>query len=380
MTTNTTAKTTVSHAKPAKAKLTKQEAAAAAVAKIRQASLTIAPAPAPSELVMMPLSLIETRAQVRTEFNDETLQELAEDIAARGVLQPILLRPNPGMANFLMIAGERRLRAARLAKLENIPAIIGTVDDDTAAAIQIAENIQREELSLKDEAAEVRRLYEIKGNSVTATAAHLHKSKSWVSKRLAASCPNLAWQASQLLEKGLTEDLEIVLTVNKIAELDYWEANKIAKAIEAGNAGRQTVRDELDRIKAEKEALQTKRKAEQEEYDTPAAQAEREAQQEKWKEEEQKRKAKQRLDPMNLRWHYDEELEDDQKKALAKHLKKLLESGKNTRAADLPGAVVRMTSGDYSAIEVATFVAGSQMFDFDLAKLIEITMNAEGEE
>ncbi len=67
----------VSHAKPAakKAKPTKQEAAAAAVAKMRQTTIDLAPAPAPSELVMMPLSLIETRKQVRTEFDETALAE-----------------------------------------------------------------------------------------------------------------------------------------------------------------------------------------------------------------------------------------------------------------------------------------------------------------
>ncbi len=372
----------VSHAKPAakKAKPTKQEAAAAAVAKMRQTTIDLAPAPAPSELVMMPLSLIETRKQVRTEFDETALAELAADIAARGVLQPILLRPNPGMVNYLVIAGERRLRAARLAQLESIPAIIGSVDDETASAMQIAENIQREDLCLADEAAAVRTLYELKGNSVTAAAAQLHKSKSWVSKRLAASCPDLGGQARHILEGDFTEDLEIILTVDKLQAINWYECQLLVDKIKAGDAGRQTVRDAYEAAKAEKERIEAERAARNSPEATAKRDKEAAAQKElfdKWAEEQ---KAKERLDPLYLRWKYDEELEVDQLDVLGKHLEKLHRSGSKTTDIALIMAIVEMVSGNYSAIEIAAFVAGSREMSFDLGVLIRLTKEGEAEE
>lgn len=373
----------ISHAKPAapkKAKPTKQEAAAAAVAKMRQATIDLAPAPAPSELVMMPLSLIEARAQVRTEFSDESLAELAADIAARGVLQPVLLRPTPGQCNYLVITGERRVRAARLAQLDTIPAIIGDVDDDTAASMQIAENIQREDLCLADEAAAVRTLYELAGNSVTAVAARLHKSKSWVSKRLAASCPDLNHMAKNLLVDGFTEDLEIILTIDKMQAIDWNECQLLCNKIRAGEAGRQTVREAYEALKEKNE----REKAEREARNSPEATAKHEkeaaAQKEFFDKQAEERKAKERLDPMRLRWKYDEDLEVDQLDVLGKHLEQLHTSGVGVAVHDMIRGIVRMNNNGYAAIEIAAFVAGSYGTGFDLGVLIRLTKEGEAVE
>ncbi|MBW7902278.1 MAG: ParB/RepB/Spo0J family partition protein [Rhodocyclaceae bacterium] len=376
----------VSHAKPKAAakKPTKQQAAAAAVAKMRQASLNIpAPSTPPSELMMVPLTLIETRKQVRTTFDEASLQELAQDIAVRGVLQPILLRPNPGMANYLVIAGERRLRAARLAQLDTIPAIIGEVDNDTASMMQLAENIQREDLGLADEAAAVRKLYDLVGGSVTAAAERLHKSKAWVSKRLAASCPNLAWQARQLLDECVTEDLEIVLTVDKIAQLCHWESREIAEAVKKGQAGRQTVREKLDevkaRIEAEKAEQEQARQAAETEAASPEAKAQREQKAHERAVEAANEAERRRLDPNILVWDYDcGDLADDQRQALSQHLEKIHERGKkDTPVARLQKVMEICCDNKTAAIEIAAYVAGSQDILFDLTELIEVTMDAE---
>lgn len=384
-----TAKTpaAVSHAKPkapAKKKPTAKETAANTVAKLRQTNLAIpAPSATPSELVMMPLTLIETRSQVRTEFDDESLQELAQDIAARGVLQPILLRPNPGQVNFLVIAGERRLRAARLASLEAIPAIIGEVDDDTASLMQIAENIQRQDLSITDEAAAVRKLYELLENSVTAVAERLHKSKAWVSKRLAASCPNLAWQAKKVLEQGATEDLEIVLTLDKLAALDYWEASKVADKVIQGEAGRQTVRDELERVKAERDERAAKSKQWQEEQNTPEAIAARDSAQAAHEQQQKQRAEKMRLDPSQLchrvmREAYYEpadrkNLEPDELAVITAHLQGLTDSGRADSMHEGIKELVRMieSDGDYSTLEIAAYVLGQQGRKLDAETFIK---------
>lgn len=373
---------TVSHAKPKAAKKpTKQEAAAAAVAKMRQASLNIpVPSAPPSELAMVPTTLITTRKQVRTEFDQASLAELAADIAARGMLQPILLRPlppNPGTASYLVIAGERRLLAARLAKLDAVPALIGEVDDDTASMMQIAENIQREDLSLADEATYVRKLYDLVGGSVTAAAERLHKSKAWVSKRLAASCPNLADQARRLLEDGVTEDLEIVLTVDKIAELDYYAANQIADAVTAGQAGRQTVREKLDQVKSEIEAKKAEQERLAEEKNSPEAEAKREKEAQERIAEQKKEIERKRLDPNQLIWMYDEELDDEQKLVLAKHLMEIYMRGKKDTGMIRLIKTMEICCNNTAAIEVAAYVAGSQGMEFNLAQLIDVTSEAE---
>src|SRR4051794_5619452 len=82
--------------------------------------------------------------QPRVRFDEKSLEELAQSIRERGVLQPILLRP-AGDA-YLIVAGERRWRAAQRAQLHAIPAIIRDIDESTTAEIALIENIQREDL------------------------------------------------------------------------------------------------------------------------------------------------------------------------------------------------------------------------------------------
>lgn len=105
---------------------------------------------------------IEPRAdQPRKQFDKESLRALADSIAAYGVLQPILVRPNPKAEDlFEIIAGERRWRAAKLAGLTEIPAVILDGDDLKAAQIAVIENVQREDLNAVEEAFAYRALIE----------------------------------------------------------------------------------------------------------------------------------------------------------------------------------------------------------------------------
>src|SRR3954452_5645643 len=82
--------------------------------------------------------------QPRVQFDEEALDELADSIRERGVLQPILLRPEGG--DYMIIAGERRWRAAQRARLHAIPAIVREIDESTTSEIALIENIQREDL------------------------------------------------------------------------------------------------------------------------------------------------------------------------------------------------------------------------------------------
>ncbi len=95
--------------------------------------------------------------QPRTHFDEETLQELADSISTQGVVQPIVLREAAG-GRYEIVAGERRWRASQLAGLGKIPAVIKHFDDQTAAAVSLIENIQRENLNPLEESTALQRL------------------------------------------------------------------------------------------------------------------------------------------------------------------------------------------------------------------------------
>jgi ParB family chromosome partitioning protein len=123
--------------------------------------------PAPrgdEELARIPVDLLQRgRYQPRLDMRPESLQELADSIRAQGVVQPIIVRPlqavRPGEpARYEIIAGERRWRAAQMAGLHDIPAVIRHVPDEAAVAMSLIENIQRENLNPLEEARALDRL------------------------------------------------------------------------------------------------------------------------------------------------------------------------------------------------------------------------------
>ena len=112
-----------------------------------------------AEFQKLPIDLIQRgRYQPRLDIKAETLQELASSIKARGVIQPIVVRPLPDGKRFELIAGERRWRATQIAGLHEIPAIVRQVPDEVAMSVALIENIQREDLNPLEEAAGFSRL------------------------------------------------------------------------------------------------------------------------------------------------------------------------------------------------------------------------------
>jgi ParB family chromosome partitioning protein len=98
-------------------------------------------------------------AQPRTHFRQEALEDLAASIRAKGVIQPILVRPVPNFPHqFEIVAGDRRWQAAQLAGLSEIPAVVRELSDQEAVAVALIENIQREELTPTEEARALGRL------------------------------------------------------------------------------------------------------------------------------------------------------------------------------------------------------------------------------
>jgi len=117
-----------------------------------------AAAPIDGSLRKLPIDLIQRgKYQPRQDMHQESLQDLADSITAQGVVQPIVVRPI-GQGRYEIIAGERRWRAAQLAGLQDIPAVIREVPDRAAIAMSLIENIQRENLNPLEESRALQRL------------------------------------------------------------------------------------------------------------------------------------------------------------------------------------------------------------------------------
>lgn len=209
-----------------------------------------------AEVKLIPLDLIDTQEQIRTEFEPESIRDLAEDIKERGLLQPILL--NPINDRYCVIAGERRLRAVKLNGATGIPALLVKASTDEAMLMQLAENVQREELTLDEECKAIVKLYELLG-SLEKVAAAVKKSKPWCSKRYASIHGEMHYVAKRMLEDGDTEDLELLNALSSLAKLVGWDkANHWANQIREGKAGRNEIREAL---KKAKEAVKEEKKA-----------------------------------------------------------------------------------------------------------------------
>jgi ParB/RepB/Spo0J family partition protein len=213
-------------------------------------------------LEFVSLNVIDFAPQVRSEsgLDEESLQELAESVQANGILQPVLLRPNGG--RFIVIAGERRCRAAHLAGFSHVPALIGEADDGRAAAMQLIENVQRVDLSLLEIAAALRKLAD-EGKTLTEISQIVRKSKPWVSKHLAASIEKLGYYTKWWMEREGCEDLETVLCMHQIEKAGKWHPRgmDLAGRISEGLAGRAEARELLAAVKEEVAAEVADKKA-----------------------------------------------------------------------------------------------------------------------
>lgn len=117
--------------------------------------------------------------QPRTHFDEAALAELADSIRARGVIQPIIVRPLP-QGGYQLVAGERRWRAAQKAQLHGIPALVRDLDDGEVMALALIENLQREDLNPVEEARAYRGLADRQGMSQAEIAKLVDKSRSHV--------------------------------------------------------------------------------------------------------------------------------------------------------------------------------------------------------
>jgi ParB family chromosome partitioning protein len=205
-------------------------------------------------------------SQPRVHFDEEALDELSKSIAARGVLQPILLRRVDD--GYEIVAGERRWRAAQRAQLHAVPAIVRDIDDTSMAEIALIENIQRQDLNAIEEADGYRQLIERYGHTQDDVGRIVHKSRSHVANLLRLrDLPEFVRQA--LMRGDITmgharavaaaEDPE-ALTVEIIAKgLSVRDAERLAQRAKPGIAeaiGRASARNAARGGNADIEALE----------------------------------------------------------------------------------------------------------------------------
>jgi ParB family chromosome partitioning protein len=147
-------------------------------------------------------SLLPGKYQPRTRMDEAALAELADSIREQGILQPILVRP-VGDARYEIIAGERRWRASKLAGLTHVPVLVRAIPDESALAMALIENIQREDLNALEEAHGIQRLIDEFGMTHEAAARALGRSRTAVTNLLRLR--SLAAPVQELLASGAIE-------------------------------------------------------------------------------------------------------------------------------------------------------------------------------
>lgn len=157
-------------------------------------------ASARDELKHVPVDLLQRgKYQPRTHMGETALQELSDSIKAQGVVQPIVVR-TIGSGRFEIVAGERRWRAAQMAGLHSIPAVVRDIPDEAAIAIALIENIQRENLNPVEEATALQRLIDEFGMTHQQTAESVGRSRAAVSNLLRLLTLNA--DVREMLEQG----------------------------------------------------------------------------------------------------------------------------------------------------------------------------------
>lgn len=154
---------------------------------------------------MMAAELVAGQYQPRTKMDEEAINALAESIRQQGVIQPLIVRALKGevAGKYEVIAGERRLRAAQKAGLEQVPVIIREVDDEQAAILALIENIQRQDLNPLEEARGLKRLLDEFAMTHEQIATTIGRSRSATSNLLRLL--NLAQPVQDLLLEGKLE-------------------------------------------------------------------------------------------------------------------------------------------------------------------------------
>lgn len=166
------------------------------------ADVDLIPSERPAPRQILPVEqLTPNPDQPRRSFAPEALQELADSLKTRGMLQPLIVRPHPtDRGLYQIVAGERRWRAAQIAQLHEVPVIVRDLDDTEVLEVAIVENIQRADLNAIEEAASYRQLMDRFGHTQERLAEALNKSRSHIANLLRLL--NLPDQVQAWLKEG----------------------------------------------------------------------------------------------------------------------------------------------------------------------------------
>lgn len=183
----------------------------------------------PDEVIQLPIEqIIPNRFQPRTIFNQEKIIELSQTIHTHGMIQPIIVRKIEN-GEYELIAGERRWRAVQQLEWESIPAIIRDMTDTETASVALIENLQREELTVIEEARAYAQLLELHGLTQEALAQRLGKSQSTIANKLRLlNLPEVVQMA--LLDKQISERHARALIGLKDPEKQETVLNKIIES------------------------------------------------------------------------------------------------------------------------------------------------------
>ena len=146
--------------------------------------------------------ILSNKRQPRKLFEERSILSLADSIHRHGILQPLSVRKEG--QNYELVAGERRLRAARLLKMKRVPCIIINIDEETSAIISIIENIQRQDLNIFEEAMAIMTLKELYAMTQESIARTLSVSQSYVANKLRILRLSPEEQR-KIIEQGLSE-------------------------------------------------------------------------------------------------------------------------------------------------------------------------------
>ncbi len=209
------------------------------------------PSPKGSDLRSLPIELLRPgKFQPRTDMHQESLEELASSIRVQGVLQPIVVRKLSG-DNFEIVAGERRWRAAQLAELHEVPAIIKDIPDEAALAIGLIENIQRENLNPVEEAVALQRLISEFEMTHQEAADAIGRSRAAVSNLLRLL--SLGGEVREFLERG---DLEMG-HARALLSLNESEQIRVAREIVAKGLSVREAEKMVKRLRSEVKATES---------------------------------------------------------------------------------------------------------------------------
>lgn len=204
------------------------------------------------KLVQLPIeSLKKGQYQPRTRMDKAALEELAQSIKARGIVQPIVARELDD-SGYEIIAGERRWRAAQIAGLDTVPVVLRTIPDEAALAISLIENIQRENLNPIEEATGLKRLLDEFGLTHEKVAEGVGRSRSAVSNILRLL--SLGPATRELLEEGKLE----MGHARALLGLDGNEQDAVAKKVAAR---RMSVRQTEELVKQLQSRKTTRKKS-----------------------------------------------------------------------------------------------------------------------